>query len=294
MLIVPPPEMKQLSLFLAILLLASIARAHPAQDVAVPTAGQSSSGAPTPATVPGKLFLPEGDNLPAVVLVHGSAGPDSRGRFHRTYLIEHGYAVLELDMWDARGVRSFEQRPKSTLDTLPDVWGAWLYLSRHPRIREDRIAVMGFSWGGVNAMSVGFGKLPGQPPQELRQSRFAAIIAFYPICDVWLRNGVASKVVDTTRPTGAPVQIHNGTADDYDTSPRVCEQMRADHPGMPIELHLYAGARHGFDSDRIEPARFFDPVAKNLRGGEIVLQGDPRARDAAKAHVLAFLSRVLR
>ena len=117
--------------FFGTLLFSICGLAHSAStaDVKVKTVGLGYSGGLTPAEVPAKLTLPDGEKLPAVVIVHGSAGPDSRGTFHSEYLVSNGFAILELDMWAARGVTGFNQRPRTTLDTLPDIWGAWLFLS---------------------------------------------------------------------------------------------------------------------------------------------------------------------
>jgi dienelactone hydrolase len=282
-------------LVLGTLLLAICGVGHSAssKSVKVKTVGAGYSGGASPAEVTAKLTLPEGEKLPAVVIVHGSAGPDSRGTFHREYLVSSGFAVLELDMWTARGVTGFNQRPKTTLDTLPDVWGAWSFLSEHPKINKDKIAIMGFSWGGVNAVTTAFGKKPKDSPPSLAQAKFAAHIAFYPVCDIWVRNGIASRVVDQTNPTGAPVQIHNGTRDDYDTTPDVCQSLKTVHPQMPLEIFMYEGAHHGFDSANSQPIQFFDPVAKNGRGGQVTLVGQDQARAKSKETVLIFLKKHL-
>lgn len=281
--------------FFGTLLLAICGIAHGASstNIKVKTVGQGYSGGLTPADVPAKLTLPDGEKLPAVVIVHGSAGPDSRGAFHSEYLISNGFAVLELDMWAARGVRGLNQRPKTTLDTLPDVWGAWLFLSEHPKINKDKISIFGFSWGGVNAVTTAFGKKPKDSPETLAKAKFAAHVAFYPVCDIWIKNGIASRVVDQASPTGAPIQIHNGSKDDYDTSPDVCERLKTAHPKMPLEVFMYEGASHGFDSANPQPIQFFDPVAKNGKGGQVVLVGQDRAKSLSKEAVLTFLKKHL-
>jgi dienelactone hydrolase len=152
---------------------------------------------------------------------------------------------------------------------------------------------MGFSWGGVNAMATAFGKKSKNPPIELSNAKFAAHIAFYPVCDVWVKNGIASRSVDLSTPTGAPVQIHNGTRDDYDTAPNICESLKTAHPLMPIELLMYEDATHGFDSANAQAVQFYDPVAKNGKGGQVKVIGDEQARSRAKASVLDFLRRSL-
>ena len=104
-----------------------------------------------PLTVSGALRVP-GDNsapCPAVVLVHGSAGVDSRGQFHAQALNAAGIATLEIDLWAARGWLGGEfGRPRGVPETLPDAFGALQFLAGLPRIDPQRIGIMGFSWGG--------------------------------------------------------------------------------------------------------------------------------------------------
>ena len=47
----------------------------------------------------GKLTLPEGNQqrVPVVILIHGTAGPDSRYEFHRPALLASGMATFEVD-----------------------------------------------------------------------------------------------------------------------------------------------------------------------------------------------------
>ena len=75
----------------------------------------------------GVLRIPVGIDrrVPAVVIVHGSAGVDSRGFSYATDLNQAGIATLEIDMWTARGIRSPEGRPKGVPETLPDAYAAF-------------------------------------------------------------------------------------------------------------------------------------------------------------------------
>jgi len=91
------------------------------------------------------LNLPPGESLPAVIIVHGSSGIDERGPFYAKALNEAGFVTLKLDLWTARGVMGIGTRPKTTLDTLPDILGDWLYLTGHPKVDLNRIGITGFS-----------------------------------------------------------------------------------------------------------------------------------------------------
>lgn len=98
---------------------------------------------PGPLTVKGKLsvpvksyqsrrcYLPK-QGLPAVVILHGSNGVDSRGDFYARALNAEGIATLEIDMWEARGVTGVANRPPLPFFTYPDAFAALTYLSSYP------------------------------------------------------------------------------------------------------------------------------------------------------------------
>ena len=146
--------------------------------------------------------------VPAVVIVHGSDGVDSRGSLYAADLNDAGIATLEIDMWAARGIRGPEGRPKGVPETLPDAYGAFKLLAAHPAIDPDRIGIMGFSWGGVVSM------LTASRIYTERYlgkgARFAAHAPNYPVCSVYNRvPGYEMKEL-----TGAPILLQTGTLDD--------------------------------------------------------------------------------
>jgi len=53
---------------------------------------------------------PGSGTFPAVIILHGSAGMDSRGPLHADDLARAGIASLELDMWGARGLSGGARR----------------------------------------------------------------------------------------------------------------------------------------------------------------------------------------
>src|ERR1700677_3397682 len=124
-----------------------------ASDVAV-TPVTFPSLHPTPLRISALLRMSDTTPRPspAVVIAHGSAGPDSRGPSCSRVLNAAGIATLEIDMWTPRGLKGGLDRPKSIPDTLPDVFGAFKFLASDPRIDPRRIGIMGFSWGGALSM----------------------------------------------------------------------------------------------------------------------------------------------
>ncbi len=82
--------------------------------------------APTPLQIAGQLRVPATglDKYPAVVIVHGSAGLDSRERLYSDRLNRAGIATLAIDMWAARGwLGGVTGRPRGVPETLPDAYG---------------------------------------------------------------------------------------------------------------------------------------------------------------------------
>jgi len=181
-----------------------------------------------------------GEALPAVVILHGSAGVDSRGALYARALNEAGIATLEIDMWGARGLSGDGNRPGLPLCTLPDAFGALNYLANLPGIDANRIGVLGFSWGGVMSLlsaEQSFNGIWGNSHQ------FAAHVAHYPVC--WAYN----VVVPFNNLTGAPVLIQVGSLDDYDNGGAICEDLAAPFP--EVSVNVYPNAHHAWD--RLQP-----------------------------------------
>jgi dienelactone hydrolase len=185
------------------------------------------------------------------------------------------------------------------------------WLRRDRRIDPHRIAVIGFSRGGLAALAVGQRRL--QRLAGLQGAGFAAAVAFYPA--LWLR-----LQADLER-DGAPVLVLQGDADDYVGSEQLrllAAELRA--AGAPLELCWLPGAGHLFDGPAMAPA-VFRPRAQTLQAAQIVesdpgvllnsvtgepfswsdpqvghgatLAYDPSAHAAARRAVAAFLGRVL-
>jgi carboxymethylenebutenolidase len=118
-----------------------------------------------------------------------------------------------------------------------DAYGALGYLRARPDVAGDRIGLQGWSNGGSATLaSMAAGALRAD------KAGFRAALAFYPAC------GLKGQFEDGYLPY-APVLVFHGLADE-EVSPRRCgdlvERSRAD--GGAIEIRLYRGATHSFDS----------------------------------------------
>jgi len=193
-------------------------------------------------TVSGQLFLPAGaDKVPALLIHHGSGGvSDGRELRYAREIVKMGVATLVIDSFKPRGITSTvrDQSTVTSNDMLADEFAALKALAGHARIDGTRVGVVGFSKGGTAALLAAHeGRaaraLPGGP-------RFALHVPVYPSC-----------ITQHYKPksTGAPIYFLLGGAD-TSVSHSVCEEyaaaLRAE--GARVEVTVYPGAQHGFDS----------------------------------------------
>ena len=217
-------------------------------------------------TIQGKLSVPTAARwqhgnghgkrkLPAVLILHGSAGIDSRGDFYESALNDAGIATLQIDMWQARGYNAPGQRPAAIYLTYPDAFSALRFLSQQPNIDASRIGVLGFSWGGLVSMGAAERLYASTYGNGLT---FKAHVAHYPVCYAWNDTALFAKLgltpaqfgVQWINLTGAPVLIEVGTKDDYDNGSGPCNALAASvNPsnGGVVSVNAYAGATHGWD-----------------------------------------------
>lgn len=206
--------------------------------------------------------------LPAVLILHGSAGVDARGDFYEAALNKAGIATLQIDMWQARGYTGAGQRPAAVYLTYPDAFSALAFLSQQPHIDAARIGVLGFSWGGLVSMGAAERLYAGTYGNGLT---FKAHVAHYPVCYGWNNTALFAKLgvtpaqfgVQWIELTGAPVLIQVGTKDGYDNSSGPCNALAASvNPsnGGVVRVNAYPGATHAWDRLMV-PTVVHDPFA---------------------------------
>ena len=217
-------------------------------------------------TLVGYVFKPEGPHSarsPAVVMMHGRAGPYSSladGRYDATTLsqrhqkwghlwAQQGYLAILVDGFGPRGFpqgfthQGYSQRPESVNEVTVrpfDAYGALAYLRTRNDVAADRIALQGWSNGASATLATMSSATPAlKSPSPT--SGFRGALAFYPGC------GLKGKFKDGLIPY-APVLVFVGTADE-EISPQECSDLtevsraqRAD-----ITLKIYPGATHDFD-----------------------------------------------
>jgi dienelactone hydrolase len=208
------------------------------------------------------------------VLLHGCSGlsasflraPASSWWVER--LTNWGYAVLAFDSFAARG-----GQPSCGRDIefyrVADAFGALAFLTDRRDIDARKVAVFGFSSGGISALSAV--EQRDHEPFELPDSlRFNAAVAFSPVC---VTEGVMT----------APALVLVGELDDWSPVAR-CRFMVTDSEGKgpPIKLVVYPGAAHDFGDAALRPLRqMFGHFSAYNRA----------AAEDATAQVKAFLDR---
>lgn len=245
----------------------------------------------TPLTIPARLRIPDVEGpRPAVILLHGSAGPSEREGGYADALNGAGIATLEPDQWSPRGLAGGAQgRPRTIHETLPDLYGARAFLAGHPRIDPARIGVAGFSFGGVATMLAAT-RAANAP--FLGDDHFAALMPVYPVCHLYNRApGFAfGDLVD------APVLIITGALDGYDDDPDAGPKLVAALSAADrahVRAEVMADAHHGFDMPG-EAREVEDPGGHRGAGGRLTMAHNPAATARAHALAVAFFAGALK
>lgn len=202
-----------------------------------------------PQALQGYLRLPDGPGpSPAVVLLHGCGG-DWRGLDERwgKRLAAWGYVTLTIDRFETRGMASTcATGPPAS--TLREAYRALSFLTEQSSVDPARVAMVGFSQGGLLALlSTERGEI-----ERSSTEKFRAAIAFYPPC-VGLKGEMT-----------VPALILIGELDDW-TPAQECRNLaegrddwgvsREKGKGVPIQIIVYPGAYHGFDVPRATPLK---------------------------------------
>lgn len=231
----------------------------------------------------GILTLPEENKnpVPVVVLVHGTAGVDSRNDFHRPALLDARMGTFEVDFKTGVFTSGSNRPPMATFQ--PWAFGALMVLRADPRVDPKRIAIMGFSLGGHLSVAVASRSVTARwlGPD---QNGFAAHVGFYPVCK-WL-----NQYFEASEPTGAPILIlsgEKGSWGDGKTCASFCEGLNGMQPGV-VSLTMYPGVHHGFD--RQGSWTGYAPFAKDQTA---ILQWDAEAANDSRRRAVTFLRQAL-
>lgn len=227
--------------------------------------------------------------FPAVVLLHGCAGPGVHAELWAHQLSAHGYIVAAADQFMPRGItrvcESGRLMNASFINRYIDTVTLVRLVQQRPDVRADRVYVIGFSHGAHVAGTMAGSFMDLMPPDHPRNlgggPPLRAVVSVYPNCD--------GLPVTLQR----PLLVAVGADDDLTPAAKCPEYLQRVGAG-PIrpELVVYPDAHHGFDDIR-NPGRYSAPFYNRFSptGTGATLGYNQAAHRALERDVLAFLER---
>jgi len=260
----------------------------------------SAAAAPAPETIDiprddgalkAVVFRPDGAGpFPAVVGMHGCAGLFSNGgvapryRDWAQHLTKAGFVVLYPDSYGSRGLGSQctvrNGAVRTDRERVADANAARRWLQHQPYIEPDKIALLGWSNGGISVLWA-VRRLAAARKDDTADFRSA--VALYPGCRR-LDNAAWSARI--------PTLILIGAVDDWN-SPKDCQRMVAGARGRSAgtSIVVYPGAYHDFDHPS-RPLQVRSGYAFSSDGSGRVHTGtNPAARADALRRVPQWLAR---
>jgi uncharacterized protein len=255
-------------LLLAIIMIA--ATAHAEETVQVPVA--ALGGGDGDRTIEVVVRQPPAGSgqtrYPAVIVLHsgwGWADEHDGAADYAEALSKAGYVTLAPRMFRAsNAIRGGAAR------YLPEFFGTLKYAATRSDVDPNRIAAIGFSFGGILSFTAA---TKWANEQYLNGSpRVAAYAPFYPVCWI-LKANVKGRPTPVPAEawsewTGAPVKIFAGGKDYYDDrDPNACQDAIDSLPESArksFSVIVYPNATHGWDQRA--SATFFEDIACKGRG----------------------------
>src|SRR5262252_2499334 len=212
------------------------------------------------------------DRYPAVVIVHTIGGyRDANEGYAAAQLRKSGFATLTYDGFAARGTTgpALSESPGYLPAGVADAYAALRRLASEPKIDLDRIAIVGFSFGGEVAHLTAFERL--RSALNPGEGRFAAHVAFYPA-------GNFGVIAEQGAYTGASVLMLLGEKDDNLPVRKIESYLAyaraAGHPA-PIETVTYQGTYHAWTVPSLTTLRFY-PEYVSTKKCPLILLGPNR------------------
>jgi dienelactone hydrolase len=225
-------------------------------------------------TVKADLGFPEKmkERYPAVIVVHTIAGyRDANEGYVAAELRKAGFATLTYDSFAARGTTgvALQGSPGYLPIGVADAYAALRLLSGERRIDADRVAIIGFSYGGEVAHLAAFETL--RSALNPGAGQFAAHVAFYP-------GGNLGAVAEPHAYTGSPVLMLLGGKDENLPVTKIENYLaytRSAGAPAPIETVVYPGAYHAWTVPDLATARFY-PDYVSTKQCPLILLGPKR------------------
>lgn len=197
------------------------------------------------------IYKPVGEGpFPAVVILPSCGGlrPEILDWAKKT--VAHGYVAFVVDPVTSRGQPvCVPTSPSNHYRGTKDAFQALAHLRRFPFVDQERIGLLGFSWGAMVSLlasSRTFADL-FSPSQ-----RYVAAVGFYPLCHVDPMQG--RPAVDFVRPDHDRPALILLADQDVEAPAAACLSLlgaQADK-GQQVEWHVYPGATHCWDCSSLD------------------------------------------
>jgi dienelactone hydrolase len=201
------------------------------------------------------LYRPTAEGkLPAVAMFHGCGGVGVNNTRMAGLLRDWGYVALVVDSFGARHLIDVCGKHWPTQadaeERVNDIDSSLLWLSQQGYVDRNRMAFMGYSYGGGVALLRAF--MPRAP-------KAAAAILVYPDC------GLGERLKPAPVPQ-QPTMFAMGELDDW-TPAAQCRALLKGAAGADwIETHVYSGAHHSFDALGLS-VRYLEGVGNRSKPG---------------------------
>jgi carboxymethylenebutenolidase len=214
-------------------------------------------------TLFGYVSRPKGSGPhPAIIIIHANKGLTPHTRDVARRFAKEGYVALAPDYFSRHGgtkkvnpkfgrIKGYRKLVPED-NVLEDTESGFTYLRSLSSVRDDRIGVTGFCWGGGMAFS-----------SAARIRGLKAAVIFY---------GRTPKPIDRVQKIEAPVMAHYGGEDK-----RINKGLDATVAAMkkykkPFDYKIYPGAKHSFMSDN-RKSRYHPEAAKEAWSRTLVFFG---------------------
>ncbi|HZQ74111.1 MAG TPA: dienelactone hydrolase family protein [Burkholderiales bacterium] len=233
------------------------------------------------------IYKPTGAGpFPAVVIVHSCGGLRAEIQDWARLALERGYVVFVMDSLSQRNVKdgcspaTWVQPVRGAKDALQ----AREHLKRFAFVDQDRVALVGFSWGAM----VGLYASSGAIASQLSSSRYAAVVSFYPIC--YFPGGRGFPAVEWLRAEiDKPLLVLMGDQDNEAPATECVSRLeKLSQKGVPVEWHVYPATTHCWDCSTLNNYSKADWL-----GNRVVYRYDRQVTQDSAERMFAFLAKRL-
>lgn len=195
----------------------------------------------------GHLYAPgavaRAKSLPAVVILPGLGGIIAQRELrYAEMLAKQGYVALAVDTFGSRNadhaIHSLRALRVTETMMLADAYAALVHLASLPMVDPERVAVMGFSYGGMISVLAAYEQLAALFAKD--GLRFAGHVSYY---------GSSVPRLDDPTTTGAPVEVFLGALDrnvDPKRTGEIVEDLR--RGGSRVGFTVFPDTYHQWDS----------------------------------------------